>query len=122
MKVINALLDLLTAIIAIAGVVFLVVNYGDTVVAWFKKMAAKCSCMGKCHEGKTNAENSCCCCGEPKEEAPEAPAEEPAPEEPAEEPAPEEAPAEESSEAPAEEPAPEQEEDPVVAEDADFEG
>lgn len=127
MKVINALLNILTALVAVAGVVYLVATYGENIVAWAKKLAGKCSC--KC-EGKQDAapeEGKCCC---QNAETPEEPAkaEEPAEAEEAEAPAEPEAPAEaEEPQEPAEpeepaEPAEPAEPEEVVAEDADFEG
>ena len=85
MKTLNAIVKVLTALVAAAGAVYVVATYGDQIVAWAKKIFAS---LPKCP----------CCKEEPKaaEEvsAEEAPAEEPAEEVPAEEPPAEEAPAE----------------------------
>ena len=101
MKAINTIAKVLTALAAVAGVVYVIATYGDKIVAWAKKMLGSCKC--------------CCQEAEDTIEAPEAPAEETT-EETAEETA-EEAPAEE---APAEE-APAEETD-VTAAETDFEG
>ena len=122
MKVINALLNVLAALVAVAGVVYLVATYGENIVAWAKKLVGKCSCKcgGKC-EGKQDAapEEGACCC-----QNAEAPAEPAEPEETEELEAPPEA---EEPQEPAEpeepaQPAEPAEEEEVVAEDADFEG
>lgn len=90
-------LKILTALAAVAGVVYVIATYGDKIVAWAKKLLAACPCKCDCEVTK------------------EAPA--------AEEAAPvEETPA--AGEAPAEEPAVEEvviEENEPVAEEADFE-
>ena len=92
---------ILTALAAIAGVVYVVATYGDQIVAWAKKIL---NSLPKC----------------PKCEEAEAPAEEVAAEEaPAEEAPAEEAAEEVVVEVPAEE-APVEEKEPV-AEEADFE-
>lgn len=98
---------ILTALAAIAGVVYIVATYGEQIVAWAKKIM--------------NALPKCPSCEEAEvvEEFTEEPAAEEAAEAPAEEPAAEEVPVEE---VPAEEPAPEvvvAEHEPV-AEEADF--
>ena len=103
MKTFNVIAKVLAALVAAAGVVYVVATYGEQIVAWAKKILAS---LPKCP----------CCKEEPKavEEtaAEEAPAEEPAEEVPAEE-----SPAEE---APAEEPAAEVAANEPVAEEADF--
>lgn len=80
MKTFNLIVKILTALAAIAGVIYLIATYGDKIVAWAKEMMAKCPCC---------AEEA------PEEEA--ATEEVPAEEVPAEEPAAEEAPAEEAA-------------------------
>ena len=105
MKTLNAIVKVLTALVAAAGAVYVVATYGDQIVAWAKKIFAslpKCPC---CKEAPKAVEETA---------AEEAPAEEPAEEVPAEE-----APAEE---APAEEPAVEVtvNANEPVAEEADF--
>lgn len=68
MKVWNTVLKILAALAAIAGVVFVIVKYGDKIVAWVKKIACKlglCCCDDCCE---------CCDCEDteaiPAEEAP----------------------------------------------------
>lgn len=97
MKAANTILKIVSALVFIAGAVFVVATYGDKIVTWAKKLLASCPCC--------------------KEEATEAPAEEAVAEEAPVEEAAEEAPAEETpvEEAPAEE-------EEIVANEADFEG
>lgn len=107
MKALNNIVKLLTALAAVAGVIYIVATYGEQIVAWAKKML---NALPKCPECEEEVVVDL-------EE--EAPAEAPAAEEaPAEEPAAEEVPVEE----PAEEPAPEvvvADHEPV-AEETDF--
>lgn len=87
----KTVLKLLTALAAVAGVVYVIATYGDKIVAWAKKILAACPCCNDTCECECEGEGECkceegeCACTE------EAPAEEA----PAEEPAPEEAPVEE---------------------------
>ena len=97
MKFVATLVKILTALAAIAGVIYAVATYGDKIVAWAKKLLG-CTCECEC-EGECEGECTCECEGECEGE--EAAEEAPAEEVPAEEPAAEEA---------------------VVAEEADFEG
>lgn len=99
MKTFNAVMKVLAALAAVAGVIYVVAAFGDKIVAWAKRVVG------------------CCPWDEGMEEeaAPEAPAEEPAP---AEETAAPEAPAE----APAEEAAPAAQDNAPVASEEDFEG
>ena len=101
MKAMNTIIKILTALAAIAGVVYIIATYGEQIVAWAKKTLAalpKCPC---CEEEEPEVE---------VEIEVEAAAEEVAAEEPAEEVA-------------VEEPAPEVvvSENEPVAEEADFE-
>ncbi len=41
----KAVLKILTALAAIAGVVFVIATYGDKIVAWAKKLIGKCPCQ-----------------------------------------------------------------------------
>ena len=71
MKTVNTIVKILTAIVAVAGAVYLIATYGDKIVAWAKKMLAKCPC--KCHvedcadcecECECSCEGECKCDGE----------------------------------------------------------
>lgn len=79
-------LKILTALAAIAGIVYVIATYGDKIVAWAKKILASCPCCNdtcEC-ECECEGEGECKCGGEYKcaeEAAEEAVAEEPAPEE-----------------------------------------
>ena len=75
-------LKILTALAAIAGIVYVIATYGDKIVAWAKKILASCPCCNdtcEC-ECECEGEGECKCGGECKC-AEEAVAEEPAPEE-----------------------------------------
>lgn len=61
MKVWNTIWKILATLAAIAGVVFVIVKYGDKIVAWFKDMACKlglcccddcCDCCDDCDCGE----------------------------------------------------------------------
>ena len=99
MKFVATLVKILTALAAIAGVIYAVATYGDKIVAWAKKLLG-CECEGE-GESTCECEGECACECEAECACEEAAEEAPAEEVPAEEPAAEEA---------------------VVAEEADFEG
>ena len=103
MKTVNTIVKILSALAAVAGVVYIIATYGEQITAWAKKTLAS---LPKCP----------CCKDDAAEE--EAPAEDAADEAAEEEPAAVEVPVEEPVAAPAEEPvvAPHE----PVAEDADF--
>ena len=105
MKALKTVLNVLTALAAVAGAVYVVATYGDKIVAWAKKVLASLPCPNCEKDADVVAEESAF------EEAPvaEAPAEEPAAEA-------EEVPV---VEVPAEAPAAQTQE--PVAEEADFE-
>ena len=99
MKTVNTIVKILSALAAVAGVVYIIATYGEQITAWAKKTLAS---LPKCP-----------CCKDDAAEG-EAPADDAAEEEPAAV----EVPVEEPVAAPAEEPvvAPHE----PVAEDADF--
>ena len=103
MKTVNTIVKILSALAAVAGVVYIIATYGEQITAWAKKTLAS---LPKCP----------CCKDDTAEE--EAPAEDAAEEAAEEEPAAVEVPVEEPVAAPTEEPvvAPHE----PVAEDADF--
>ena len=82
-------LKILTALAAIAGIVYVIATYGDKIVDWAKKILASCPCCNKTCECACEGEGECKCGGECKC------AEEAAEEEVAEEPVAAEAPVEE---------------------------
>lgn len=69
---------ILTALAAIAGIIYLIATYGDKIVAWAKQMLEKCPCkctVDDCADCECECECKCeCAC-----ECEEAPAEEAAP-------------------------------------------
>ncbi len=92
MKIASTIIKIVTALAAVAGVVYLIATYGDKIVAWAKKLLGKCCCDCECEDCECNENGECCCdcecdtceccdceCDEePAEEAAEEPAEEPA--------------------------------------------
>lgn len=105
MKTLNAVVKVLAALAAVAGVVYLLAAYGDKVVAWAKRVIGCCPWDEGMEEEAPAAQES-----PVAEEAP-AEAEEAPVEEPAQEPA------------AAEEAAPQEpESDEPVADEGDFEG
>ena len=56
MNTFKFVVKILTALAAIAGIIYLIATYGDKIVAWAKKMLG----------------SKCCCCQETVEEAAEA--------------------------------------------------
>ena len=108
MKVFGFILKLVAALAAIAGIVYVVINYGDKIVLWVKKLfgicdcdcQCACECEGDCDDCQCEDDcddcacEGCCNCDEAQA-----------------------APAEEASEE-----ATPAEEDAVQAEEADFEG
>ena len=81
MKAMNTIIKIVTALAAVAGMIYIVATYGEQIVAWCKKMLES---MPKC---------PCCVKDEAAEEV--AAEEEPAAEEAVEEPVAEEVPVEE---------------------------
>lgn len=80
MKAVNTIVKILTALAAVAGVVYVIATYGDKIVAWAKKLLGSCKCCnGECDcECTCEGECECTCEGECecKCECEEAPAEE----------------------------------------------
>lgn len=90
MKIIGRILKILTALAAIAGIVYVIATYGDKIVAWVKNLIEKvygyfgccdcsectCECEDDCDA--CPCENDCdtCNCGCAAEEEAEAAAEE----------------------------------------------
>ena len=56
MKTVNTLVKILTALAAIAGVIYVIATYGDKIVAWAKSLLNKCCCTDCCC-----CEDDCCC-------------------------------------------------------------
>jgi hypothetical protein len=49
MKVFGIIAKIVVALAAIAGIVYVVITYGDKIVAWFKKTLGSCKCCkGNC--------------------------------------------------------------------------
>ena len=88
MKVFSNILKILAALAAIAGVVYVVINYGDRIVAWVKDLLGRCGCNCGCETCDCGCDEDCdqCTCEYDcdtqcpceNEEIPEAPAQEPA--------------------------------------------
>ena len=80
MKALNTIVKIMTALAAVAGIVYIIATYGEQIVAWCKKVLAKMPQCPSCEEAAVE---------EVVEEFVEEAAEEPAAEEIVEEPAPE---------------------------------
>ena len=77
MNCFKTVLKILTALAAIAGIIYIIATYGDKIVAWAKELLAKCPCKCKVDDCKCEGECECnCSC---KCACEEAPAEEAAP-------------------------------------------
>ena len=95
MKLFSAVLKILAALAAVAGVVYVVATYGDKIVAWAKNLLAKfscctceectCPCEDDCDDCKCEGDCDNCTCGEEVEEVEEVVEEVAAEEVPAEE-------------------------------------
>ena len=75
MNCFKTIVKILTALAAIAGVVYIIATYGDKIVAWAKKLLESCPCKCKvedCCECECECDCECeCKCEEaPDEEAP----------------------------------------------------
>ena len=80
MNCFKTVMKILTALAAIAGIIYIIATYGDKIVAWAKKMLESCPCKCKvedCGECECDCECKCECGCECQSE--EAPAEEAAP-------------------------------------------
>lgn len=56
MKAMNTIIKILTALAAIAGVVYIVATYGEQIVAWCKKTLENLPKCPKCEEAEEDAE------------------------------------------------------------------
>ena len=76
MNAFKTVMKILTALAAIAGVIYIIATYGDKIVAWAKNLVENCPCKCKCDsECACKCEGGCDC----ECECEEAPAEEAAP-------------------------------------------
>ena len=78
MNCFKTVMKILTALAAIAGVVYIIATYGDKIVAWAKKLLESCPCkckMDACSVCECECECKCAC----ECQGEEAPAEEAAP-------------------------------------------
>ena len=79
MNCFKTIMKILTALAAIAGVIYIIATYGDKIVAWAKKVLENCPCKCKCDcegECECKCDGNCDCECECTCEAEEAPAEE----------------------------------------------
>lgn len=74
MKALNTIVKILTALAAVAGVVYIVATYGEQIVAWCKKTLASLPKCPSCEEAEPEAVEEIAV----EETAEEAPAEVPA--------------------------------------------
>lgn len=59
MKVVSTLLKVLTALAALAGIVYVIATYGDKIVAWAKKLLGSCKCC--CGDCECDCDGECKC-------------------------------------------------------------
>ena len=59
----KVVLKILTALAAIAGIVYVIATYGDKIVAWAKKILASCPCCNDTCECECEGEGECKCGG-----------------------------------------------------------
>ena len=79
MNCFKTVMKILTALAAIAGVIYIIATYGDKIVAWAKKVLENCPCKCKCEcegECECKCDGNCDCECECTCEVEEAPAEE----------------------------------------------
>ena len=60
MKAMSIVLKILTALAAVAGVVYVIATYGDKIVAWAKGLLGKCEC-DECEGCECNVDGECTC-------------------------------------------------------------
>lgn len=80
MNCFKTVMKILTALAAIAGVVYIIATYGDKIVAWAKKLLESCPCkckMDECSVCECDCDCDCKCDCDCQPD--EAPAEEAAP-------------------------------------------
>lgn len=79
MKAVKIVLEIIAALAAVAGIVYVIATYGDKIVAWAKKLLnGKCCCQYDC-DCDCDCDYDCdceecececeCCCDEPAEVA-----------------------------------------------------
>lgn len=61
-KTISTVLMILTAVAAIAGVIYIAATYGDRIVAWAKKLLKKLSRNDFCCYEDCYCDDEDCCC------------------------------------------------------------
>ena len=62
MKAMSIVLKILTALAAVAGVVYVIATYGDKIVAWAKGLLGKCECDDcECCDCECGCECECEC-------------------------------------------------------------
>ena len=76
MKIFSAIVKIALALAAVAGIVYVVANYGDKIVAWCKRLLNACpsACDGGCEcccDGECTCDGDCDVCLEQTEEAAE---------------------------------------------------
>ena len=63
MNCFKTVIKILTALAAIAGVIYIIATYGDKIVAWAKKLLENCPCKCKCNVDDCKCEGECTCGG-----------------------------------------------------------
>lgn len=61
MNCFKTVLKILTALAAIAGIIYIIATYGDKIVAWAKKMLENCPCKCKMDDCACECDCDCDC-------------------------------------------------------------
>ena len=61
MDTFKAIVKILTALAAIAGLIYVIATYGDKIVAWAKKLLEKCPCKCCVEDCECDCECDCDC-------------------------------------------------------------
>ena len=73
MKALKTIATIVGALAIVAGVVFVIVKFGDKIAAWFRRLIGKCECT--CEECDCTGREECCSecdgCGQAEEEVEE---------------------------------------------------
>ena len=82
MKLFGIIAKIVVALAAIAGIAYVIVTYGDKIVAWFKKVFGDlfycdccCGCDGDCDNCDCDCDCDCDCCEDVEVETEAIPAE-----------------------------------------------
>lgn len=58
MKTVSIIIKIVAALAVVAGIVYVVITYGDKIVSWAKKLLNRCGCS--CDECDCEGREECC--------------------------------------------------------------